>query len=149
MSGSSAAMEAASRDSGAASRQETRRTNVREQLVQAESASGPDKGSAVQGPVPRTPSDSEPGSPTPFRCVTDFTHVPPLPALDGSNQLWASDETAPQQATVDYGTQMPSMPVVEGADQQWAGDKTMPQQSSLEYGQTKYVYVPVPVPIPV
>jgi hypothetical protein len=75
--------------------------------------------------------------------------VPPLPALDGSNQLWASDETAPQQANVEYGTPMPSMPVVEGAKQQWAGDETMSQQANLEYGQTNYVYVPVPVPIPV
>jgi len=70
--------------------------------------------------LPRFPSDSEPGSPSPFRCVTDFdfTRIPRDAAADSTTLPLSSDETAQQQA-------------------------------NLGCTQIEYVYVPVPVPVPV
>merc|ERR1712187_965654 len=55
------------------------------------------------GALPRFPSDSEPGSPSPFRCVTDFAQMSPPPIPDATNQLQSSVEAMPQTADINDG----------------------------------------------
>merc|ERR1711988_267952 len=65
-------------------------------------APGAENNSGENVLLPRFPSDDEPGSPSPFRCVTDFdfAHASPVPAVDAASQPQGSGGNTHRPANI-------------------------------------------------